>query len=85
MFPDSEYVTNSCRIETPSTLYVFSDGLYEIGQEYASWSFQGLTDLIQTLHHEDSPDLDVLLARIQSLAGASTFNDDVALLRAYLD
>ncbi len=48
LFDEAVYTCNDCIIESPSTLYVFSDGAYEIHLEDGSiWGLDNLADLMK--------------------------------------
>ncbi|MBD2102090.1 PP2C family protein-serine/threonine phosphatase [Leptolyngbya sp. FACHB-261] len=84
MFTDLQYASASCEIEPASTLYVFSDGVYEIepDQEQA-WGLDAFVDLLMT-HAPASPfSWDQLLQAIQTVNGKNTFDDDFSLLKIH--
>ncbi|MFM9156754.1 MAG: PP2C family protein-serine/threonine phosphatase, partial [Dolichospermum sp.] len=62
MFPEAKYVDSSCYIEKSSTLYIFSDGAYEITQANGTlWSLEGLIQIFISLHHSVENQLDYIL------------------------
>lgn len=86
MMPDAKYVSESCSVEHPSTLYIFSDGIYEIRQR--NEKFWTLADFIALLakHSADMADnLDVIFQQVQAVSGCNTFEDDCSLLQVQLN
>lgn len=82
MFSDSEYVNGQCEIPPSSTLYVFSDGIYEIQQpDGTNWSLQGFVDLLINCGSLCINHLDEVFYKIHSLNGQQTFGDDCSLLQ----
>jgi PAS domain S-box-containing protein len=79
--PDSEYQAASCTVEPSSTLYVISDGLYEI--ELESGATGTLNDLIENIFACPDGDLDHLVARARAMqcAGRTRFDDDISILK----
>lgn len=83
MFPKTQYHQNSCKIEASSTLYVFSDGVYEINQPDGTlWGLDAFANLLAHYRakQEHRIDLAKLLARLQSLNPDKNFDDDLSLL-----
>ncbi|HLO48823.1 MAG TPA: SpoIIE family protein phosphatase [Kamptonema sp.] len=82
MFPDAEYLDNSCDVEELSTLYIFSDGVYEIHQPDGTiWGLDAFIDLL-TVHNRKTTDvLDLVLNYVQSLNAKAAFDDDWSLLK----
>ncbi|MGK7901183.1 MAG: PP2C family protein-serine/threonine phosphatase [Hormoscilla sp.] len=82
MFPEAEYVCYQCPIVANSTLYVFSDGAYEICQPDGSiWSLDAFTNLLASQPQTDSNNLDRVLNQIKSLSAKEALDDDLSLLQ----
>ena len=82
MFLDRQYQTEQCQIAEASTLYLFSDGIYEIKK--SDGSLLGLQDCAQMLrsHHDfNCENLTAILQTIQSLQETEIFEDDCSLLQ----
>jgi sigma-B regulation protein RsbU (phosphoserine phosphatase) len=83
MLPDIQFTNQRCMIGDPSTLYVFSDGIYEILQ--VDGSVWGLEAFIQLL--TDSRDgiehfgLDYILEQVRKLNAKDMLEDDLSLLQ----
>ncbi|HIK27510.1 MAG: SpoIIE family protein phosphatase [Oscillatoriaceae bacterium SKW80] len=82
MFAEAEYVSASCKIDASSTLYIFSDGVYEINQPDGNiWT---IDDFIETVCHyrrNQKANLENLLAYLRTVGVKDTFDDDLSLLQ----
>jgi phosphoserine phosphatase RsbU/P len=80
MLTEATFVSDRYTVPKDSTLYIFSDGVYDISQnEYQSW---GLNEFVEALMKlETTINLDEVLTTIQQLSGIDTFDDDLSLLR----
>ena len=77
MFPNVNYDNSSYEIESPSTLYIFSDGIYEIiGPDQQMW---GIDDFITIL--EQKSDLDDILSHAKSHNNSDYFSDDLSIMK----
>ena len=80
MMPEVRFTSAQCIIPAAGTLYIFSDGIYELNP--AAQTFWGLEDWISLLSEADGQlDLDQILQRVQSANATQHFNDDVSLLK----
>jgi sigma-B regulation protein RsbU (phosphoserine phosphatase) len=83
MMPDTKFVNQRCEIHLNSTLYVFSDGVYEILKPDGEiWGLDGLMELMRC--QPDSVNLQGLtyiLNYIKALNHNEPFEDDVSLLQ----
>ncbi|MGF1495036.1 MAG: PP2C family protein-serine/threonine phosphatase [Microcoleaceae cyanobacterium] len=82
MFPEAEYVDAECEIQQLSSLYIFSDGVYEIHQP--GGEILGLDAFIHLLaDHYNSMDgnLEGILSSIKGLNSNHPFEDDFSLLK----
>lgn len=85
MFPEARYVDDCCKIEEESTLYIFSDGIYEITQP--DNTLLGLENFIQMLtqeHRYIKNQIDKLITQLQSLNIHTRFEDDLSILQIQL-
>ncbi|WP_071517260.1 SpoIIE family protein phosphatase [Geitlerinema sp. PCC 9228] len=90
MFEEMPYTCASQPIEPNSTLYIFSDGVYEINQPNGDvWGLESFVAAIAN-HHQPAnatsdapspPALDHLLEHLRKLGQQDTFEDDVSLLQ----
>ncbi len=81
MFPHTKYVMDRCDIHAGSTLYIFSDGIYEITQQDGTmWDLAGFTQLLAESHAQE-PHLDRLLQQIAQLNQRPSFEDDCSIVQ----
>lgn len=82
MFPDAPYVDNCCDVEDLSTLYIFSDGVYEIHQPDGNiWGLDPFIDLLAAYNGATADQLELVLNYIQKLNAKPVFDDDWSLLK----
>lgn len=82
MFPDAPYIDNCCDVEDLSTLYIFSDGVYEIHQPDGNiWGLDPFIDLLAAYNGATSDQLELVLNYIQKLNAKAVFDDDWSLLK----
>ena len=82
MFPHVKYVNDYCSINSFSSLYLFSDGIYEVEQN--DGSILGLENLIMLLKKEQQAshaDLGRVLQYIKECHPQLEFEDDVSILQ----
>ncbi len=84
--PSVSYRSGTCKLEAFSKLYVFSDGVYEVSK--TGGGMVKFDEFVQCLALPSSggmPDLDRVLRYITGLHGASSFEDDVSIMRLVFD
>lgn len=82
MFPDAPYVDNCCDVEDLSSLYIFSDGVYEIHQPDGNiWGLDPFIDLLAAYNGASADQLEMVLNYIQNLNAKAVFDDDWSLLK----
>ncbi|NJL02450.1 MAG: SpoIIE family protein phosphatase [Spirulinaceae cyanobacterium RM2_2_10] len=82
MFPDIEYDEAVCVLEAPASLYLFSDGIYELCQ--ADGELWGLEEFVEELKvYQQLPDgnLDWIVNRVRAINAHAYFDDDVSLMQ----
>ncbi|MGB3693056.1 MAG: SpoIIE family protein phosphatase [Spirulinaceae cyanobacterium] len=82
MFPDAEYTDTSCEVRPDTSLYLFSDGIYELSQE--DGTLWGLDNFIEQLKdHQNNPqqNLEFLIKKVQSFNSKDVLDDDLSLMR----
>ena len=86
IFADSEYETDSIAVQSGSTLYLFSDGLYEIQQTDGSlWTYQGLAKALSQQHQQAGQvTLSDVIEKIRQINALECFDDDCSLVQARL-
>ncbi|MGB5959542.1 MAG: SpoIIE family protein phosphatase [Coleofasciculaceae cyanobacterium] len=81
MFPDAPYIDECCEVIEPSTLYIFSDGIYEINQSDGSiWGLDPFVDLLADCRTRSVSNLDQVLHALKSVNPKDYFDDDLSLL-----
>ncbi|MBL1175736.1 PP2C family protein-serine/threonine phosphatase [Pantanalinema sp. GBBB05] len=83
MMPDTKFVNQRCTVEDHSTLYIFSDGVYEIHQTDGEvWGLDAFIQLLakhrDTIHQHG---LNYILDYVKSLNSKEVFEDDLSLLQ----
>lgn len=82
MFPDAEYINNFCNIEELSSLYIFSDGAYEIHLPNGTiWYIEAFIDLLKSCHNFHECNLDKILNYLLTLNFKTSFDDDLSILQ----
>ena len=82
MFPNIEYVNASCQVAANSSLYVFSDGIYEIEpQTNSHWGLDRLINLLKKYQRTPERDLKRLLQYIRTWHPNFQFEDDLSILQ----
>ncbi|MBD2020054.1 SpoIIE family protein phosphatase [Leptolyngbya sp. FACHB-36] len=83
MLPDTRFFNQRCEIEAASTLYVFSDGIYEIHQ--SDGMLWGLDAFMQLLVNDETAikqvGLDRVLDYVKQINVRDALDDDLSLLR----
>lgn len=86
MFPQVKYVDESCNIEESSSLYIFSDGAYEITQSDGTlWTLEGFIQMLVTSQRQFEGKLDQILNYIISLNSKEAFDDDLSIIKMKFD
>jgi phosphoserine phosphatase RsbU/P len=80
MLAEATFVSDRQRVPKDSTLYIFSDGVYDVSQsEYQTWGLNEFVEVLVKL--ETTTNLDDVLTTLQQVSGIDTFDDDLSLLR----
>lgn len=86
MFPEVIYTQQSCNIEPFSTLYIFSDGIYEILQKDGTlWAIDQFIDLLKNTRSQGKQNLDRILESVRSINSKDAFDDDLSILEINFD
>ena len=84
LFEEGEYESDRCSIPPESTLYVFSDGIYELQQPNGQiWELEGFMQLLLHTHAQGVISVDGILEQVRHHCGTDTFEDDLSLLQIY--
>lgn len=86
MFPEAMYIDSTCEIEKSSSLYILSDGVYEIHQPDGTiWSMDAFVDLLSQHNDANGDSLDLVLNEVKKLNSGEIFDDDFSLLKVQFD
>jgi sigma-B regulation protein RsbU (phosphoserine phosphatase) len=82
MFPDAEYTNGFCNIEAYSSLYVFSDGAYEIHLSNGTiWELEAFIELLKNCRNFSECNLNKILNYLLALNSKDSFDDDLSILQ----
>ena len=86
MFPHVNYVDGLCDIEEGSTLYIFSDGAYEIAKSDGNlWTLDDFIEMLVNLSHPINGELDSVLKYLTNLNSKDAFDDDLSIIHIKFD
>ena len=90
MLSQFEFEQSVCHIKPGASLYLFSDGVYEIlTAENQIWGFEALTTTLENHYHnrhlsfsdnQTNPQLNEILQEIQQINSQEDFDDDFSLI-----
>jgi sigma-B regulation protein RsbU (phosphoserine phosphatase) len=81
MFLEAQYVDACCYVEQLSSLYIFSDGAYEITKTDGKlWSLDAFIQILASVHHHKDYQLEQVLNCLTALNSKDTFEDDLSIL-----
>ncbi len=81
ILPDEDFEDQYCQITSNSTLYIFSDGAYEINLPNGKlWGLDALIDVLQDLQ-KNHLNLNDLLDQIKIATSDGAFDDDLSMLK----
>lgn len=79
--PEATYNTGKCDVSESSTLYIYSDGVYEVEKPDGSmWRFHEFTDYMQKIRADGHEVLDRLYSYVRELGNSDTLEDDFTIL-----
>ncbi|MFC1877097.1 SpoIIE family protein phosphatase [Thermodesulfobacteriota bacterium] len=80
--PDVSYKQNKLNICNGASLYIFSDGVYEVEQEDGSmWKFSDYVSLLSEINSDEQSSLDRLFDQTLQRVNGDKFEDDYTILR----
>ena len=86
MFPQVKYVDGFCDIEEDSTLYIFSDGIYEITKSDGTlWTIDAFIKMLTNSDHPVDSKLEYVLNYLISLNSKEAFDDDLSIIELKFD
>jgi sigma-B regulation protein RsbU (phosphoserine phosphatase) len=79
--PDLICEKSKCKIDGPSRLYIFSDGVYEVEKSDGSmWRFQEFAEFMNKAENGDRSRLDHLYRHAKKIGNSSNFEDDFTIV-----
>ncbi|MBW4657147.1 MAG: SpoIIE family protein phosphatase [Drouetiella hepatica Uher 2000/2452] len=82
MLTESKYPSDFCEVRPDDTLYLFSDGIYEVAQsDEVPWNLNEFIQLLSQMHGSQPDPLDPIIQAMQSFSGKGSFEDDCSLLQ----
>ena len=82
MFQDAEYVNANCLIKHPSSLYIFSDGIYEAKKNNGKiLGLLGFIDTLKKTYILPNNGLDSILEKLRQQMPNLQFDDDLSILK----
>ena len=79
--PDATYKKSKHLLGEQNTLYIFSDGVYEVEKPDGSmWQFNEFTDYMAKIRSGDQSKLDSLHQHAENINSLDTFEDDFTIL-----
>lgn len=82
MFLESSYQEATITIPIPASLYIFSDGIYEVEKDSNSFfTIEDFLCLLKQYHQRSTPDLDQLLRLLSQFYQKSVFEDDISIIQ----
>ncbi|MEA5515131.1 PP2C family protein-serine/threonine phosphatase [Nodularia sp. UHCC 0506] len=80
--PNINFEMVTLEIPANTTLYLFSDGAYEVMQPNGQiWDFNGFFDLLINCSHKNNCNLQEILRLIKNSNANATFDDDLSLIK----
>ena len=85
IFDNSAYEMGYTNIQPGSTLYLFSDGLYEFQQAKGDiWTYEELAQLLGQQHQQsDRASLTETINKICQIKQEASFEDDCSIVQAH--
>jgi phosphoserine phosphatase RsbU/P len=80
LMEESHFLGDRIHIPANSTLYLYSDGIYDLCHtQYRTWNLNLFIELLVRMEPERSPD--DILKEVHQFTGLETFEDDLSLLK----
>jgi sigma-B regulation protein RsbU (phosphoserine phosphatase) len=79
--PDVTYKKNKHLVGEQNTLYIFSDGVYEVEKSDGSmWQFNEFTDFMNKIRSDSQSRLDRLYRHAENIRNQDNFEDDFTIV-----
>ncbi len=81
VMPDVAYKKNKHLVAEQTTLYIFSDGAYEVQKSDGSmWQFKEFTDFMNEIKSDSQSRLDRLYQHVKNIGSLDNFEDDFTIV-----
>lgn len=82
IWPDYEFVTEVCDLDQYASLYLYSDGAFEVAApDGAMWTYEEFVEFMKAIPPDEPAPLDRLLERIRQIRQGPHLADDCSILR----
>lgn len=79
--PEATYKKKDCLVDERNTLYIFSDGVYEVEKSDGSmWRFEDFTDFMEKDKTDGHSILDSLFSYAKKIGNSEKFEDDFTIV-----
>lgn len=86
MMLDFEFDQQLCHVENGDSLYLFSDGIYEIQLDNGDiWGLNNFTDVLLETTEESHKNLEQVIDRVHVINKSNNFDDDLSILKVVFD
>jgi len=84
--PGLEFPAETCTLDKFNSLFVFSDGVYEVKKKEDGkvWTLEQWVELLDKFTHGPPDDLDWVVDQVRAIQGTEQFEDDFSLLQVVL-
>ncbi len=80
--PDFPYSDNEIFLEPPFSIYIYSDGVYEIEKpDNNIWEMDEMIDFISANHTINNQDINQLFEYVKNLSGKNVLDDDFSMVK----
>lgn len=82
MMSDIEFDQQLCHVENGDSLYLFSDGIYEIELDNGNiWGLNNFTDVLLETTKSNHKNLEQVIDRVHVINKSNNFDDDLSILK----
>lgn len=80
--PDHKYFSQTCLVPEKSSLFVFSDGIFELEkQDGTQFTFEEFLDKFNNIYSHQETELDEVIQQLQKIQNRKEFDDDFSLVK----
>ncbi len=80
--PEFPYISSEVELTLPATIFIYSDGVYEIEKPDSSiWELDEMFEFINENRGEANYEIDALLKYVQELSGKTVLDDDYSMMK----